>query len=100
MCDCDLDEELAILKTNSDKTHVLVNTIKVLRKKDFEKMMGSGLIVSIRDLTGRNVTDTFMMRAEDMQGIAPLIVASLVESLKLRRVLLASELKEVTEAIG
>ena len=99
MFDEDEDKAFEQLKRNSDRTDTLASTINIMRTKDFTRMMGSGLIISITDLERRSVTETFMMRAEDMQKIAPLIAESLLESLKLRKLLVASELKTITEIL-
>ena len=104
MCDnCDDDDTDGKFKQrvlNSQKTHQLLAALKMLETTRFEKWMGSGVMVILTPITPhKNLGGEFMLAAEVFQEIAPLMAASLRESLALRKVLLVSELKSITDVL-
>lgn len=88
-------------KINAGRTDVLVDALKMLETTDFEKMMGSGIMVKLTPITdGHHLTDEFMLAAEDMKTVAPFLAASLRKTLKLRMATLRSEMKGIENVIG
>ena len=80
----------------AQQTSVLIEAVKALRKTDFEKWAGSGVVVSLKTLTpGTSVCEDFMVRAEDMEKIKPAIIASIVDQLSFRVNLLQVELNQI-----
>lgn len=76
-----------------------VRTIEKLQY-DFEKMMGSGILIQLTDLSGNEVCPEFVVSAEDMESIKQPIIASLLKSLELKRVLVLSELRELNDILA
>lgn len=103
MFDIDIDEyddsTIAQRLRRSQDTTVVVGALKVLEKKDFTFMMGSGLMLAVIDLNGRAVTHEFMIRAEDMEKIKPGIIQSLRDTLELRKALLRTELASIESVL-
>lgn len=83
---------------NADRTAVLVAAVKKLENTKFhDKMMGSGLILSILDLEGREICEEFCIPGEDMDAIKPAIIASIKTALTRRKLLLANEIKSIED---
>jgi hypothetical protein len=95
MEDSDFQNELR----NSEKTQALTSAINALKKRDFTRLMGSGVIVTMRLLNGSLVTEPFMIRAEDVESFKGEIIDSLEESLRMRVCLLELELKTIRDSL-
>ena len=54
----------------ADDTSTLISALKMLRETDFTKRMGSGIIIRLTDLEGKNllqcIANEFCIPAEDM----------------------------------
>jgi len=84
--------------SNSQETYKLTEALKMLQTTDFEKMMGSGIMISLTPITeNKHLCDEFMIPTEDMKDIAPLIAASLKRHLILRKARLQCEIGDITK---
>lgn len=86
--------------TYSQSTPVLLAALNTLRKKDFTVMMGSGIIVTLRSLEGKEITAPFTIDAEDMESIKPAIIESLIDTLGVRKSMRLVEIRDIEAAIG
>lgn len=84
----------------SQQTAVLVGAMKALEELNFEKWMGSGVVVTLSPIThDKVICESFMVRAEDMELIKPALIASIKEQLSFRTNLLKYELKQIEELL-
>ena len=84
---------------NASKSFARTKAIKALETTRFEAYTGSGFNITITDLKGKQLCPEFLVNGEDMDQIGPPIVKSLKESMKLTRLLLLAELKDVDEVL-
>lgn len=86
---------------NSDCSNTLINALKMLEGTSFEGMMGSGIMVRLTPITeGKSLGEEFMVAAEDLGPVAPLLATSIRNSLKRRTILLQSEISDINKALG
>lgn len=90
---------MAASNTYKQSTAVLVKTLQLLKTKDFTKMMGSGINVQLTNLEGQLIGDEFCIAAEDMEEVKQPIIQSLYDTLKRRKVMLASEIRSIENEI-
>lgn len=93
----DVDQKQRVL--NADESRVLINTVNILQKRDFQKMMGSGILVSLTDMKGQAIVPEFLMRAEDMEGIKEGFITSIKAALEFRLMRLKSEMQSIEEIV-
>lgn len=95
------DEERAVRGNHHAQcTAVLVDAVKTLTNRDFTKMMGSGVVITLHDLGGKLITERFMVAGEDMEAIKFPIISSIKNSLNLRRIMLQGEIRDIDNLIG
>lgn len=95
----DIDHQARV--RNADGTRTLLAALRMLEATDFAAMFGSGVMVRLTPITeGRRLADEFVVAAEDLAAVAPLLARSLRASLGRRRELLLREAREVGEALG
>jgi hypothetical protein len=86
---------------NAERTETLVDAITALRGVDFhDRYMGSAIRISLRALDGKPLLAEFVVAGEDMELIKVEIIESLQNSLKLRKLLLLREIKEIEEVLS
>ncbi len=90
-----MDQERDPEYRHSDLTSTLIDALKALSKTDFTRYMGSGLIISIANLEGEQLTSRFMIAGEDMEQIKHPIIASIKAHLVLRRIMRQSEIADI-----
>ena len=87
----------------ADETSTLISALKMLRGTDFTKRTGSGIIIRLTDLEGKNllhgIADEFCIAAEDMEVIKPAIIQSLRNTLERRRLLLQREIRDIEDSL-
>lgn len=85
---------------SADYTHTLVAALKALQGTDFSKWMGSGILVDLTPITPeKHLANEFMLPAEDMEEIKPLIIKSLRRHLELRKARLLGEIRDIEAAL-
>ena len=86
---------------NSDSSSTLINTLKMLESTSFDSMMGSGIMVRLTPITeGKSLGEEFMVAAEDMCAVAPLLAGSIRNYLARRTALLRAELGDIEKICG
>lgn len=92
--------DLKIRTENANRTSTVISALNMLENTDFQKMMGSGILVSFTPITpNRSLGEEFILAAEDMTEIAPLFVQSIRKFLELRAVMLQGELGDIRKAL-
>ena len=107
MCDCDdyqqpeIDHAFKARVTASQETPRLLKAISTLQSRDFSKWIGSGIMITLTPITPEScICDEFMISAEDLEKIKPTIIASIKDSLEMRKLLLRSELQDISKVLG
>lgn len=90
--------------TNAQRTATLISAIKMLEETDFTRRMGSGILIKLTDLEGKNLlkgslADEFCLAAEDMETVKPAVIASLKTTLERRKALLRTEIGDIDKAL-
>jgi hypothetical protein len=80
-------------------TSTLISVLATLKNKDFERMMGSGIVVSLRNLEDEEIVNDFLIPAEDMEEIKKGFISSLENYLKLRLRLRSAEIRDIKNAL-
>lgn len=83
----------------AEMTSTLISVLATLKNKDFERMMGSGIVVSLRNLEDEEIVNDFLIPAEDMEEIKKGFISSLENYLKLRLRLRSAEIRDIKNAL-
>lgn len=85
---------------NSQTTRNLTKAVEWLEKQDFELWTGSGVMVNITPITpGKDSPEEFMIPAEIMEELKPVICKSIRDGFRHRIALLKSEVKSLESAL-
>lgn len=85
---------------NAESTDQLIRALNALTSADFDKMFGSGILVSLTPITEHErFTGEFCIPAETMREVAPPLIKSLQEHLVTRRVALLCQVSCINDAL-
>ena len=85
-----------VRRTNAQNPSTLVDTIARLNKTNFhDKLMASGVLITITDLEGKSITPEFMLAGEDLELVKVPIVHSIKAYLSRQLISLKAQVKSV-----
>lgn len=84
----------------SQSTERLINTIRWFESQDFNKLTGSGIMISATQITcEKNPLEEFMVDGELLESLKPLICDSVRETLRMRVALMNSDIRKIQQEL-